>query len=115
ILIGATVDEEVGATGAPAFADWLAHQPFAVSQLVVAEPTQCVPVIGHRGVARFQLRFVGKSAHSSQPDMGCNAIVGAARTVIAYDQEHKRLQALSPTTLGRSTLTSTLINGGTGG
>ncbi|MCC6456560.1 MAG: M20/M25/M40 family metallo-hydrolase [Caldilineaceae bacterium] len=114
LLIGATVDEEFGATGAPAFASWIAQQPFSVAQMVVAEPTLCVPVIGHRGVARFELAFIGESAHSSQPDKGRNAIVGAAKTVVSYANEHQRLQTLAPTMLGTPTLTSTLIHGGTG-
>ena len=83
LLIGATVDEEVGATGAPAFASWIVRQDFSVAQLIVAEPTCCIPVYGHRGVARFELNFIGKAAHSAQPDLGCNALVGAARAIIA--------------------------------
>ena len=69
-----------------------ARQPFAVSQLVVAEPTHCVPVYRHRGVARFELTFHGVPAHSSQPDLGRNALVAAASTVLAYADEHQRLQ-----------------------
>lgn len=114
LIIGATVDEEYGATGAPAFAAWIARQPFSVAQLVVAEPTLCVPVYGHRGVARFALEFFGKAAHSAQPDLGRNAILGAAHTVVAYAEEHKRLQGLSATALGHPALTSTIIQGGTG-
>ena len=114
LLIGATVDEEFGATGAPAFATWIAEQSLAVSQMVVGEPTLCVPVIGHRGVARFELTFIGEPAHSSQPQQGRNAIVAAARTVIAYADEHQRLQGQAPTNLGNPTLTSTIIQGGSG-
>jgi acetylornithine deacetylase/succinyl-diaminopimelate desuccinylase-like protein len=114
LLIGATVDEEFGATGAPAFASWIAQEELAVTQMIVAEPTRCVPIVGHRGVARFGLTFIGESTHSSQPQLGRNAIVAAARTVIAYDQEHRRLQVLPPAHVGRPTLTSTIIQGGSG-
>jgi acetylornithine deacetylase/succinyl-diaminopimelate desuccinylase-like protein len=114
VLIGATVDEEFGATGAPAFAKWIAEQPFTVDQMIVAEPTRCTPVYGHRGVARFELTFHGKSAHSSQPDLGSNAVIAAARTVLAYADEHARLTALPPVELGHAALTSTVIHGGTG-
>jgi len=114
LLIGATVDEEFGATGAPAFAAWLARQPFTVDELVVAEPTGCTPVYGHRGVARFELTFHGVPAHSSQPDQGRNAIVAAAQTVLAYAAEHRRLQTLPPAGVGRASLTSTVIHGGVG-
>jgi acetylornithine deacetylase/succinyl-diaminopimelate desuccinylase-like protein len=114
IVVGATVDEEFGATGAPAFARWLTQQPFTVSQMMVAEPTQCVPVHGHRGVARMELTFHGVPAHSSQPDLGKNALLAAAKTVLAYADEHARLNRLPPTALGCGALTSTVIQGGTG-
>lgn len=114
LVIGATVDEEFGATGAPAFACWLAEQDLPVVQVMVGEPTMCVPVIGHRGVARFELAFVGHAAHSSQPEMGRNAIVAAARTIVAFADEHQRLQAQTPAHVGRPTLTSTIVHGGTG-
>lgn len=114
LVIAATVDEEYGAKGAPAFAAWLREQPFTISQLVVAEPTCCVPVIGHRGVVRIELAFTGSAAHSSQPELGRNAIVAAARTVVAFDDEHRRLQQQPPANVGHPTLTSTIIHGGTG-
>jgi acetylornithine deacetylase/succinyl-diaminopimelate desuccinylase-like protein len=114
LLIGATVDEEFGITGAPAFAAWIRRQPFQVAQLAVAEPTRCAPVYGHRGAARFELTFQGVPAHTSQPDLGQNAIVAAARTVLAYVEEHSRLQTLPATVLGHAALTATIIQGGTG-
>lgn len=114
LIIGATVDEEFGATGAPAFAAWLARRPFAVAQIAVAEPTGCVPVFGHRGVGRFELTFRGIPAHSSQPDLGQNAVVAAASTILAYAQEHVRLQQVPPAVVGHASLTSTVIRGGTG-
>lgn len=114
LLIGATVDEEFGATGAPAFAAWIRRQPFQVSRLAVAEPTQCAPVYGHRGLARFELTFHGVPAHTSQPDLGQNAVVAAARTILAYVDEHTRLQTLPPAALGCAALTTSLVHGGTG-
>jgi acetylornithine deacetylase/succinyl-diaminopimelate desuccinylase-like protein len=114
LLIGATVDEEFGITGAPAFAAWIRRQPFQVAQLAVAEPTRCAPIYGHRGAARFELTFQGVSAHTSQPDLGRNAIVAAARTVLAYVEEHTRLQTLPATALGHAALTASIIQGGTG-
>jgi acetylornithine deacetylase/succinyl-diaminopimelate desuccinylase-like protein len=114
IVVGATVDEEFGASGAPAFAAWLARQPFTVAQIAVAEPTRCTPVYGHRGLARVELTFHGVAAHTAQSELGQNAITAAARTVLAYVDEHARLQTLPPAALGRPSLTATVIHGGTG-
>ncbi len=114
LLIGATVDEEFGATGAPAFAAWIRRQGLVIHQFMVAEPTGCVPVHGHKGVARFELTVHGEAAHTSQPERGKNAVIAAARIVLAYQAEHERLQTLPPTALGRANLTVAQIQGGTG-
>lgn len=115
LLIGATVDEEFGATGAPAFARWIRSRELPIDQMIVAEPTQCIPVYGHRGVARFRLTAHGVAAHSSQPELGKNAIQAAAKIALAYAQEQQRLQqpAQMPV-LGVADLTVTEIHGGTG-
>lgn len=114
LLIAATVDEEVGAKGAPAAARWLQHQGLRLNQMIVAEPTLCTPIYGHKGVVRLAFQVLGQAAHSSQPHLGQNAIVAAAQLVLALQAEHKRLQTLPPTALGNPTLTVSLIAGGNG-
>ena len=113
LLIAATVDEEIGATGAPACATWMQAEQIPVSQLIVAEPTLCTPVYGHKGVARFTLDIAGQAAHSSQPELGQNAITAMARIISAFDDEHTRLQTISGP-LGSPSLTVSLVEGGTG-
>lgn len=114
LLIAATVDEEVGATGAPASAAWIAGQGITIDELIVAEPTLCTPIHDHKGVVRLAFTVQGKAAHSSQPYLGHNAIVGAAALVMALQDEHDRLQTLPPTPLGNPMLTVTLVQGGNG-
>jgi len=115
LLIAATVDEEAGALGAPAFRDWVRRSGIPLAQLAVAEPTGCVPVVAHKGVLRMQFQVEGKPSHSAQPQLGANAIPAAARLVLALEAEHQRLLSLPPATpLGPPTLTVTLINGGSG-
>ncbi len=113
LLIAATADEEIGATGAPAFADWLRAHSLHVNQLVVAEPTRCNPIHGHKGVCRLAFDIYGKSAHSSQPHLGQNAITAAAHLALALDAEHGRLQSVD-SALGAPSLTVSLISGGQG-
>lgn len=114
LLILTTADEEVGATGAPAGATWLKRQGIIVDEMIVAEPTVCAPIHGHKGVVRLTFTVEGKAAHSSQPELGANAIVAAAAIVDAMQREHERLQTLTPTALGHPMLTVTQINGGIG-
>jgi acetylornithine deacetylase/succinyl-diaminopimelate desuccinylase-like protein len=64
---------------------------------------------------RLQFDITGKPAHSSQPQLGHNAIVAAAQLTLALAAEHGRLTAepaRSP--LGTGTLAVTLIGGGRG-
>jgi len=114
LLIAATVDEEVGALGAPAAARWLQYKGIVLDQMIVAEPTLCTPLYGHKGVVRLAFQVLGKSAHSSQPHLGQNAIVAASRLVLALQVEHERLLTLPPTPLGNPTLTVSLMAGGNG-
>lgn len=115
LLIGATVDEEIGTTGAPAFAHWIRTQDHPIHQLLVAEPTLCTPIYGHKGVVRMKFDIAGKSAHSSQPHLGENAIVAAMHLVLALQEENERLQKeTTETPVGRPLLTVSLIEGGTG-
>jgi acetylornithine deacetylase/succinyl-diaminopimelate desuccinylase-like protein len=115
LLIAATVDEEDQARGASALAAWVRQRSLLLDQIVVAEPTNCRPVHGHKGVVRMRFEIQGQPAHSSQPQLGQNAITAAAQLALALDAEHQRLsQAAAHAALGAPTLTVTLINGGRG-
>jgi acetylornithine deacetylase len=115
LIIAATVDEEVTVRGAPAFANWVKQHQLPLDQLAVAEPTRCRPVYGHKGVCRLEFEVQGKSTHTSQPQLGLNAITAAAQLVLALDEEHNRLLAEPPQTeLGPPTLTVSIVQGGSG-
>ena len=49
--------------------------------IIVGEPTANVPLIGHKGVARYEVRTIGVTAHASMPEEGDNAIHKAAEAV----------------------------------
>ena len=58
----------------------------------------------------------GEAAHSSRPELGCSAIVAAARAVLALQDEHDRLQTEPPITeVGVGSINVGLISGGTAG
>jgi acetylornithine deacetylase/succinyl-diaminopimelate desuccinylase-like protein len=115
LLIAATADEEDLARGAPAFAAWVRGRGLTLDQLMVAEPTLCRPVYGHKGVVRLAFDIAGEPAHSSQPRLGKNAITAAAQLALALDAEHQRLAGLpAATALGAASLTVTMIGGGRG-
>lgn len=66
-----TIDEEVGFAGAKA-AKKLVEKTGAF--LIVGEPTKLKPVSAHYGISVFQIVCTGVSAHSSEPQLGKNAI-----------------------------------------
>jgi acetylornithine deacetylase/succinyl-diaminopimelate desuccinylase-like protein len=115
LLLVATADEERGSRGAPNFAAWVRARGIALDQLLVAEPTLCAPVCGHRGQVRLAFEIEGVATHSSQPHLGKNAISAAARLVLAIDAEYERLQAMPwKNRLGAPVLSATTIQGGRG-
>ena len=115
LIVVGTADEEVDGLGAPAFVDWLHKQHIHLNQLLVAEPTSCRPTYGHKGEVRLSFTVHGKSAHSSKPDQGKNAITAAAGLILGFESEHRELKKnLQSLPLGPATLAVTLIEGGSG-
>lgn len=112
-LVG-TVSEEIGGLlGAERYAGWLREQGQVVDQLIVAEPTSCAPVHGHKGGVGLDIVIHGHAAHSSKPHLGQNAVTAAARVILALEAEHQRIQATEPATpVGSGTLSTTMIEGG---
>jgi acetylornithine deacetylase/succinyl-diaminopimelate desuccinylase-like protein len=115
LLLVGTSDEEGTACGAPVFADWVRRQPFVLDQLAVAEPTECAPVYGHKGLVRLGFEIEGVAAHSSQPYLGKNAISAAARLIAAIEEEARRQEEMPcRNALGPPALSVTEIAGGRG-
>ncbi|MBV9462423.1 MAG: peptidase dimerization domain-containing protein, partial [Bradyrhizobium sp.] len=42
--------------------------------LIVAEPSSNLPIIAHKGSVRMRISATGRTAHSSMPELGDNAI-----------------------------------------
>jgi acetylornithine deacetylase len=81
---------------------------------VVAEPTGLEIVNAHKGVVRWQLTTVGRSCHSSRPELGINAIYHVAPVLIALARYAEDLRGARPDPrLGPPTLSVGLIAGGT--
>jgi acetylornithine deacetylase/succinyl-diaminopimelate desuccinylase-like protein len=112
-LIGTVGEEGGGLVGAHRLSDWVAETGVRFDQMVVAEPTLCAPVHGHKGGVGLEITVKGEAAHSSKPHLGANAIVGAARIVQAFQAEHDALvTGPAATPVGTGTLAVTEIEGG---
>lgn len=84
IFIG-TVSEENGSLGAKAFVE--ADGMKNVDALLVCEPSSNELDIAHKGAVWVKVKFYGKTAHGSMPDLGVNAVSRAARFIAAIDAQ----------------------------
>jgi succinyl-diaminopimelate desuccinylase len=104
-----TADEEPGCQGAKQLADTNYNMGTA-SAIIVGEPTSNNPAIGHKGALYLKVSASGKTAHSSMPELGDNAIFKAARAITKI--ENFKFQAEKDNLHGFPTINVGLISGG---
>jgi acetylornithine deacetylase/succinyl-diaminopimelate desuccinylase family protein len=107
VWFAAVVDEEHAYRGVVKLCEGLtAHAA------IVAEPTELRLVIATKGVLRWRIRTHGKSAHSSKPHLGVNAIEHMARLILALEPVHAALAQQVHPLLGPATGNVGIIKGG---
>jgi succinyl-diaminopimelate desuccinylase len=79
VVMVLTAGEEVGCEGAK----YLAERKLLdrAGAIVIAEPTDNYPYIGHKGLCWFEVETKGKTAHGSMPEQGENAILKLANCI----------------------------------
>lgn len=102
-----TAGEETGCQGA---FDLARRKALGSAELlIVAEPTSNKPVVAHKGSLRVIITASGKTAHSSMPHEGDNAI---SRVVAWISRLEAHRFATTHLLLGRTTAVTTTITGG---
>ncbi len=136
ILLALTINEESGFTGADALCRFWSDEPerqvrpeevqgplslaelqnLRPRQAVIAEPTELDVVVAHKGASRWHCHTRGQAAHTSQPELGCNAIYAMAEVQLAIEAYHEEALARGkPHSLcGRPTVCASTIHGGSG-
>ena len=118
LVFSATVNEEHGFSGAKALGQlWRQADsilPCRPQAAVVAEPTLLDVVVAHKGVVRWRLHSRGRAAHSSEPQLGDNAIYRLAPALAALERYARQVvPSLGEHPLcGRPTLSVGTIRGG---
>ena len=56
-------------------------KPGKADAVIIGEPTSNIPAVGHKGALYFKATATGKTAHSSMPEKGDNAIYKVARAI----------------------------------
>lgn len=82
-----TAGEEPGCQGALHLAK-TGYEIGQASAIIVGEPTSNVPAIGHKGALYLKVCASGKTAHSSMPELGVNAIYKVARAITKIENFH---------------------------
>ena len=80
-----TAGEELGCHGAKQLVE-TAKSLGRARGIIVGEPTSNLPAIGHKGGLYLNLTTSGKTAHSSMPHLGDNAIYKAARAILKMEK-----------------------------
>ena len=112
-LVGTISEEGGGLAGASAYRDRLLERGESREQIVVAEPTMCAPVYGHKGGLGLEVLVEGRAAHSSKPHLGINALSAGARIIAAIDAEQDRLASQREVgALGAGTVSVNEMGGG---
>lgn len=107
VWFAATIDEEFSYRGVVALCDGL-----QADAAIVAEPTSLQPVIASKGVVRWKIETIGKSAHSSKPQLGINAIAQMAHLITAIENDAQRLAERPHPLLGPATCNIGVVRGG---
>ncbi len=108
LLLALTADEEQGYRGA----EMLAERGLLVDAefMVVAEPSDGHVLIGEKGELWLRVRFLGRAAHGSSPELGINAVLPAAAFCTSLNAEAAKLPATAGR--GRPTLNIGRFRGG---
>ena len=80
-----TAAEELGCQGIQHLAD-NNNLPGNAGVVIVGEPTANIPAISHKGAIYLNAVAHGKTAHSSMPELGDNAIYKAARAIMKIEK-----------------------------
>ena len=109
VLLVAAVDEEYAFRGVVKFLEKGIHADGAI----VAEPTGLETVVASKGALRWRLRTHGRTAHSSKPHLGINAVTKMAKVLTAMEERFPTVfQKRHHPLLGSPTLNVGIIRGG---
>ena len=91
VLLALVADEEHGSIGTEAVLKHLGGR--LPDACVVGEPTGLDLVVAHRGYALVEVTLAGRAAHSSQPELGVNAVAHLGRLLTAIESRNAELVA----------------------
>ncbi len=113
LVFAATAGEEVTCDGLDSLMKGKKITKKDALYSVIGEPTLLKPVRGHRGGSTFEVKFMGKNAHASKPELGANAVEACANFMVGVESWRKKLEKEKDKDLGITILSNTTVSGGT--
>lgn len=111
IIVTAVCDEEYESIGTRA----LLAGGLRAEGAIITEPTRLAVCPAHKGFAWIEITMHGVAAHGSRYDMGVDAVRHTGLLIAALDRfERETLARRSHPLLGRPSLHTAMISGGTG-
>jgi acetylornithine deacetylase len=101
VILALVADEEHGSIGTEAVLKHLGGR--LPDGCIVGEPTWLDLVVAHRGYALVEVILSGRAAHSSQPELGVNAVAHLGRLLTAVEAHPL---------VGTGSLQATTVSGG---
>lgn len=92
IYFAFSYDEEIGCLAGPALAaDIMDHYPEKPKYAIIGEPSNMLPVVGQKGIAKFKTTVNGSAGHSSRIKSEISAISEAARLILWLESKMQML------------------------
>jgi succinyl-diaminopimelate desuccinylase len=111
LLLTFVADEEANSKGSTYLIKKRGSLLKDVKYGVIGEPREMDIGIANKGIAEFKVKFFGKSAHGSKPELGDNAILKASKFVQKINKLSKNLK-IKDSLLGKGTINVGTIRGG---
>ena len=113
IIVTLVADEEDGSVGAMQVIDELTGSATAMDLCLIAEPTWLDLPVAHRGYSVVKVSFRGVGAHSSQPELGVDALLPVGSLLQAVTGRYAELVASAQhPLLSCGSMMTTVVRGG---
>lgn len=111
VVVACAADEEVASLGTQAVVAELDR--WWPDAAIVAEPTEMVLAVAHKGFAWFDIETFGVAAHGSRPHLGVDAIAKMGRVLVALEQHDLDLRSHpAHRHLGSGSIHASIVQGG---
>jgi acetylornithine deacetylase len=113
VILTAVSDEEHGGIGTESVLEVCATDFGTIDAAILTEPTGLQVCVAHRGFAVFEIEITGRASHSSQPELGVNAINGLGWVLLEIEALNQNLeQREAHPLLGHGHAQATMVAGG---